>query len=950
MALIAYILGDGNVSADSWIRTTRFASISSGTSGTVTPPSNSTIILDDFGGTTDAVVVTISGGRPTYDAAVEADGTVVATTFDSSGNYALTGTPSAYPVAIVYRVRQQLKHYNGLDSDIVGPPQIEGVSVADALIRGNNLSDVDSVSTSRTNLGLGTGDSPQFTAVNVGDAADTTITRASAGVIAVEGSNVLLASGLGSITQAYDADLAAIAALSNADNNFIVGNGVTWVAESGATARTSLGLGTAATTASTDYLSSSTSSTQTGYFGDIKLQDDTSPSHYCAFTIGSNLTADRTLTINVDDSDRTLDISAANVTISTFGASLVDDAAASNARTTLGLGTSAVIDTGTSGTKVPLLDGTNTWSAVNTFTTASTSVSPVTIECTDAGAGVGPFLDIYRNSASPAASDILGRIRFRGNNTTPAVKSYAVIYTTIIDATPASEDANLIFDTSVAGSNNIRMQIAGGVFHPSATGTDKGDNTLNYGTIYENGTSLVSKYQGLNANLTAISGLTTAADKVIYWTGSGTASTTDLTSVARTLIAQTTQANMRTTGLGLGTAATQNTGTSGTNVPLLDGINTWSGSTNTFSSTSTAPFVVQTNDDGNSIGPRIVVYRNSASPAALDSIGGFTFQGKDTVGTTTDYVQFNCQIEDPTDGAESGRFVVSTKQAGGSLNQRMYIGLGIYTAARSDQGTNTINATTLYETDVSLVNKYASLSTTSAGTLNTFTSTNGGATAGPVNILYRDSASPAANDFIGATQFDGEDSAGNQQTYGLIGCQITDATSTSEDANLYFQTVAAGTVATRMTITAGVTIGSPTGGDQGAGTLNATGVYDDGVLLTCPALQPEFLEKAEVDLAKWDAKVPDKFSDEGIALEKSPHESALILKQMVDAGFDPRSCDQYLDKMIKDRALPGMPTEAEWVHNSLSVGSLTNRKWLAMELMALALKDLSDRLKILEAS
>jgi hypothetical protein len=37
------------------------------------------------------------------------------------------------------------------------------------------------------NLGLGTADSPQFAGVNVGDAADTTITRASAGMVAVEG-------------------------------------------------------------------------------------------------------------------------------------------------------------------------------------------------------------------------------------------------------------------------------------------------------------------------------------------------------------------------------------------------------------------------------------------------------------------------------------------------------------------------------------------------------------------------------------------------------------------------------------------------------------------------------------------------------------------------------------------------------------------------------------------
>ena len=47
--------------------------------------------------------------------------------------------------------------------------------------------------------------------------------------------------------QDSDADLTAIAALSNADGNFIVGNGSTWIVESGATARTSLGLGSLAT-------------------------------------------------------------------------------------------------------------------------------------------------------------------------------------------------------------------------------------------------------------------------------------------------------------------------------------------------------------------------------------------------------------------------------------------------------------------------------------------------------------------------------------------------------------------------------------------------------------------------------------------------------------------------------------------------------------------------------
>lgn len=51
---------------------------------------------------------------------------------------------------------------------------------------------------------------------------------------------------IGTNVQAYSALLSAIAALTPTDGNIIVGNGATWVAESGATARTSLGLGTAA--------------------------------------------------------------------------------------------------------------------------------------------------------------------------------------------------------------------------------------------------------------------------------------------------------------------------------------------------------------------------------------------------------------------------------------------------------------------------------------------------------------------------------------------------------------------------------------------------------------------------------------------------------------------------------------------------------------------------------
>jgi len=64
---------------------------------------------------------------------------------------------------------------------------------------------------------------------------------------------------------------------------------------------------------------------------------DTNASHDLIITPGSDLTADRVLTITTGDAARTLDISAASVTISTFGASLVDDTTKLLALTTLGV-------------------------------------------------------------------------------------------------------------------------------------------------------------------------------------------------------------------------------------------------------------------------------------------------------------------------------------------------------------------------------------------------------------------------------------------------------------------------------------------------------------------------------------------------------------------------------------------------------------------------------------
>ena len=66
-----------------------------------------------------------------------------------------------------------------------------------AMIVGDGSTDpvAETGATLRTSIGVGTTDSPQFTGVNVGHASDTTIARASAGNITVEGNEIYRAQG-----------------------------------------------------------------------------------------------------------------------------------------------------------------------------------------------------------------------------------------------------------------------------------------------------------------------------------------------------------------------------------------------------------------------------------------------------------------------------------------------------------------------------------------------------------------------------------------------------------------------------------------------------------------------------------------------------------------------------------------------------------------------------------
>lgn len=132
-------------------------------------------------------------------------------------NGVTTKSPSEDAVFDALALKQpldaELTALSGLTSAADKGIQFTGSGTAatfDLTAAGKSLLAAASAAAQATTLGLGTSDSPQFTAVNIGHATDTTLTRVSAGLVAVEGQNILTAA----TGQPLDATLTALAALN----------------------------------------------------------------------------------------------------------------------------------------------------------------------------------------------------------------------------------------------------------------------------------------------------------------------------------------------------------------------------------------------------------------------------------------------------------------------------------------------------------------------------------------------------------------------------------------------------------------------------------------------------------------------------------------------------------------------------------------------------------------
>jgi len=203
-----------------------------------------------------------------------------------------------------------------------------------------------------------------------------------------------------------------------------------------------------------------------------------------------------------------------------------------------------------------------------------------------------------------------------------------------------------------------------------------------------------------------------------------------------------------------------------------------------FSSDTTDQVIIENSDAGLDTAPDVVLYRNSASPAANDNLGNLEFRGEDSAGNTHAYAQILAQISDPADGSEDGILDLMTSVSSTTASRIRLLGsnVGIGEAAP---------------------NYPLHLTTSLTGTaINSECTADDPASGGDITLFHRRGASGAGqdNDLLGTVFYRGKNDNGTpaELDYAAIEGSIVDASDTTEDGALKLSVQVAGSLTTRL--------------------------------------------------------------------------------------------------------------------------------------------------------
>jgi len=437
----------------------------------------------------------------------------------------------------------------------------------------------------------------------------------------------------------------------------------------------------------------------------------------------------------------------------------------------------------------------------------------ISVKSTDAGNSKGPQLDIFRESASPADNDALGHIDFSGEDDGDNKTIYASILATANDVTDGTEDGSLKFNTMVAGSDTTTMIVESGnvgigaspttaykLFVKGTDSSDSGDVTvrLETGTVSSNSATndLIldltarSKTSGGSAlaHNTEIRSLADASGNggiLAFYTDNSSSAITErmrINSSGSVLIANTStsgiSANADDIVIGDRTDSAESGITFGSTV---------ASSLRFADAGATSQGIIQYVQDDSSNTDYMNFYTNATERVRILSTGdvgigtGGNFSVNDITGSGFGLVigsssasSAGIQIRTGTSGAGNIYFGDNSGSDAGRFDGFI----------QYSQNTRQFNIG-VAQTQIMTIDK-ANENTLKLVSVET------DAARGPVINLSRDNSDSADGDQIGAIVFNADDDANNQTEFASITGFIQDASNTTEDGGLIFDTASAG--------------------------------------------------------------------------------------------------------------------------------------------------------------
>ena len=225
-----------------------------------------------------------------------------------------------------------------------------------------------------------------------------------------------------------------------------------------------------------------------------------------------------------------------------------------------------------------------------------------------------------------------------------------------------------------------------------------------------------------------------------------------------------------------------------------------------FSTDTTDQVIIENSNTGADTAPDLVLFRNSASPAADDLLGNLIYRGEDAAGNAHDYASVVASIEDTTNGSEDGILDIMTSAAG-TLASRIRL-------KNNKIGINETDPIYPLHLTTSLTGQALQLQSDA----------DDAASAANLMLYHRRGASGAGqdNDVISTIFYRGKNDAGTPEEidFAAIEAVIVDASDATEDGKLNLQVMTAGTLTTKLAVDAtGINI---------TGTVTDDGAVHDG--------------------------------------------------------------------------------------------------------------------------